>query len=269
MASQSDVEVALVELAAATLYPGGIASAPSIGAESRIYRGWPNAALLETDLAAGIVHVSVFPTPNSTTDTTRYLPCWLPEPTTPTLTVSSAGNSLTFFGTADLGQLAGILVDGHSFVHRTILGDTPESVAAVLGEAIAMGRPASVSNSTITVANASSLVARTAADASSTMELRRQRQGFRITAWCPSPELRDVACGLLDVGFAGTPFLVLSDGSSARLRLSASTSFDDRQDALLYRRDMVYSVEFPTTQVAIQPAMLFGIQGLGATTILV
>ncbi len=269
MASQSDVEVALVGLAAATLYPSGISSAPAIDAESRIYRGWPNAALLETDLAAGVVHVSVFPTPNSTTDTTRYLPSWLPNPTTPTLTVSSAGNSATFSGIADLGQLAGVLVDGHSFVHRTILGDTPEAIAAVLGDAIGAGRSARVSSSTITVPDAASLIARTAADAYSTMELRRQRQGFRVTAWCPSPELRDIACGLLDVGFAATPFLVLSDGSSARLRFSASTSFDDRQDALLYRRDMLYSVEFSTTQVAIQPAMLFGIQGLGATTIIV
>ncbi len=268
MPSQADVENALVALVTSALYPNGVAAAPSIAAESRVYRGWPNASALEADLSAGIVNVSVFSAPHSGRDTTRYLPNWLPTPVVPTLTVGVAGNTATFSGVADIGQLAGVLIDGRSFVHRTIIGDTPESVAAVLCSAIASVQPASVVNSTITVLNVSHMVARTVADASAALELRRQRQGFRVTAWCPSPELRDSVCAGLDITTAATPFLTLADGSAARLCFASTTSSDDRQDAMLYRRDMYYTVEFPTTQIAVQPSMLFGIETLGAATII-
>ena len=268
MPSQADAENALVALVTSALYPEGIGAAPSIAAESRIYRGWPNASALEADLAAGIVNVSVFSAPHSGHDTTRYMPNWLPSPVVPTLTAEVAGNTVTFSGVAGLGQLAGVLIDGRSFVHRTVTGDTPELVAAVLCAAISNVRLASVANSTITVPSASQLVARTAADASAALEQRRQRQGFRVSAWCPTPELRDSACAILDVAAAATPFLTLADGSAARLCFSSTTSSDDRQDAMLYRRDMYYTVEYPTTQVAVQPSMLFGIETLGATTII-
>ena len=81
--------------------------------------------------------------------------------------------------------------------------------------------------------------------------------------------MRDAACEAIDVAYAATPFLTLADGSAARLRFVSTTTFDQRQDAALYRRDLNYTVEFPTTQVAIQPSMLFGTLGLGATVITV
>ncbi len=269
MPSQADVEVALVSLVGSALYPNGLASPPMIGGESRIYRGWPSAASLEADLAAGIVNVSVFALPNAVSDTTRYLPNWFASPVAPTLVVSTAGNTVTFSGVATPGQLAGVLLDRHSFVYRTSLGDTPVSVASALATAIAATYVATISDATITLSNATSVVARTCADASASLEVRRQRQGFRLTAWCPTPDLRDAACAVLDVAFAATPFLTLADGSAARLQFTSTTSFDERQDALLYRRDMLYTVEYPTTQVAIQPSMLFGIQAFGATTTIV
>ena len=267
MAAQSDVETALVELAAAALYPNGTEEGAAIGSNIRLYRGWPNATALDADLAAGVVNVTVFPVPHATRNTTRYLPDWLPDPVVPTLTVSVSGVTATFTGTADLGQLAGLLVDGTSYVHRTVAGDTPALVAATLAAAIYPSRIVLTSGSSVTIPSASSLIARTAADATGVQELRRQQQEFRITAWCPSPGLRDAACEAMDIVFAATPFLALPDGSAARLRFASSTTLDTRQDALLYRRDILYSVEYPTTQVAVEPSMLFGTLGLGANTI--
>ena len=269
MSSQADVEIALVSLVGSALYPNGLASPPVIHGESRIYRGWPGAASLEADLAAGIINVSVFALPNAVSDTTRYLSDWIAGPVPPTLVVSTAGNTVTFSGVAAPGQLAGILVGRHSFVYRTVLGDTPDSVASVLATAIGAVIAATISDATITLSNVASVVARTCADASASLEIRRQRQGFRLTAWCPTPVLRDDACAVLDVAFATTPFLTLADGSAARLQFTSTTSFDERQDALLYRRDMLYTVEYATTLVVMQPSMLFGIQALGATTTIV
>ncbi len=265
MPAQSDVETALAQLAAAALYPNGETAAPAVPAVVRIYRGWPNTAALNADLAAGRVNVTIFPVPEATTVTTRYLADWLPNPIVPTLTVTVAGATATFAGSAAPGQLAGVLVEGVSYVHRTVAGDTPDLVAAILAAAIAPTRPATAAGAAITLPGAPGLVARTAADASAALELRRQRQRFRITAWCPTPDLRDAAAAALDAAFAATPFLTLADGTPARLTYASTTTFDQRQDAALYRRDLLYAVEFPTTQVAIQPSMLFGVLGIGAS----
>ena len=267
MPAQSDVETALVQLAATALYPNGSTASPAIAATVRIYRGWPNTAALGADLAAGRVNITVFPVPGATRNTTRYTPDWLPDPVTPTLTVTASATTATFAGTADLGQLAGLLLDGQPYVHRTVANDTPALVAATLTAAIATTRIAINTGASVTIPSATTLIARTAADATSAQELRRQRQEFRITAWCPTPDLRDAACEVVDIAYAATPFLTLADGSPARLLFASTTTFDTRQDAALYRRDLLYTVEYPTTRLAIEPSMLFGVLGLGENTI--
>ena len=267
MPTQSDVETTLIKLAAAALYPDGTSAPAAIPATIRLYRGWPNQTALDADLAAGLVNVTVFPVPGATQNTTRYMPDWFPDPVTPALTVFVTGTTVTFGGVASLGQLAGVLVDGVSYVHRTVAGDTPALVAATLAAAIHPSRIVLTSGASLTIPSASTLVGRTAADATSAQELRRQRQEFRLTAWCPTPDLRDAACEAIDVAYAATPFLTLPDGTAARLRFAATTTFDSRQDAALYRRDLLYTVEYPTTQVATEPSMLFGTLGIGATTI--
>jgi hypothetical protein len=266
MASQADAEIALALLAATTLYPNGLAGASAVTATVRIFRGWPNAAALDADLAAGRVNVTIFPVPGATRVTTRFPVTPVANPATPTLTVSVAGNTATFSGTALAGQLAGLLVDGKPYVYRTATGDTPELVAAILTAAVNANRPALCSGASIFTPGTVP-TARTAADATVTTELRRQVQTFRITAWCPTPDLRDATCGALDRAFAATPFLTLSDGSAARLTFISTTTFDQSQDASLYRRDLLYAVEFPTTLVATQPSMLFGTVGIGADII--
>ena len=57
--------------------------------------------------------------------------------------------------------------------------------------------------------------------------------------------------------FAGIAFLDLADGTGGRLRYSHTASIDDGQDAGVYRRDLVYVVEYPTTIEQLLPSMLF------------
>ena len=266
MPSQADAETALTLIAAAALYPAGLTSPSAVGATVRIFRGWPNAAALDADLAARRVNVTVFPVPGATRITTRYPASPVANPATPALTVSVALYTATFAGAATAGQLAGLLVDGKSYVYRTGATDTPALVASILAAAINADRPAIASGSSVFTPGAIP-TARTAADATATSELRRQVQTFRITAWCPTPDLRDATCAALDPLFAATPFLTLADGSAARLTFVSTTTFDQSQDASLYRRDLLYAVEFPTTLVASQPSMLFGTVGIGADII--
>jgi hypothetical protein len=66
MADVSEVGEALVEIIAAAAYPNGTGQ-PSIGAcDIMIYQGWPNPQTIDTDMAAGKVHISVFPRPGDT-----------------------------------------------------------------------------------------------------------------------------------------------------------------------------------------------------------
>ena len=187
MADQSDVENALVNLVSGSLYPNGTDAASLPGPDCRIYRGWPSSAALDKDLSAGTINVTVFPGSGAGRTTTRYAEQWVGSPAEPSLTAEVAGTSVTFGGTAESGQIAGILVDSRSYAYRIQTGDTPELVAANLA---AMARDNSVvqlSGSIVTIAGAGSLEARIVADAPAKQEVRRQEQDFRISCWCPTP----------------------------------------------------------------------------------
>jgi hypothetical protein len=259
MADQSDVETVLTQLVSGVIYPQG-ADAPSIlGAACRIYRGWPNSAALNADLAARRVNITVFPDARQQLNTTRWTTEFMPAtPVTPTLTVNVSGNVATFAGGAGPGQLAGLLADNLAVVHRTEAGDTPELVAAILASYLRTQRAAVLDGATVTVPGARLLIGRVVADQSFTEELRRQRQRLRITCWCPDPASRDAAAVAVDTALAARPFIALPDGTQGRLLFVSSSVFDQSQDAQLYRRDLVYSVDYSTTQVTTLPSMIFG-----------
>ena len=267
MADQSDVENALVALAMAALYPNGTTAASVPGVDCRIYRGWPNAASLDADLRAGVVNITVFPAQGGGRVTTRYQQQWAATPALPSLTANVSRNCVSFGGSADLGQLAGILVDGRTYAYRTQLGDTPAGVAANLAAQARADQIVQLSAATLTIPSASRLVARVVADAVSRKEARRQIQTFRITCWCPTPATRDAAAVAVDQLLADTAFIDLPDGTQGRLIYAGTTVFDQSQDALLYRRDLLYSIEYPTTVSLAQPAMLFGDIGINAVTV--
>ena len=76
MADISDVEQAMASAATSILYPAGSSQSSIIGVLCRVYRGWPNPATLNTDLAAGMVNVTIITDNDSGRTTTRYLPEW-------------------------------------------------------------------------------------------------------------------------------------------------------------------------------------------------
>jgi len=213
---------------------------------------------LSNDLARGVANVSVFPVPNATHNTTRWAPHLSTAPGLPTLLVSVSGASATFSGTAGVGQVAGLLIENRPFVYRGRNGDTPALVAAMLAQSVRGVRACWYSGTTISIPGAGNLIARAVADGSSITEWSRQRQSFRISAWCPDPLVRDALCSSIGSALSSIAFLDLQDGTSGRLRFRSAASFDDDQDAQQYRRDLVYDVEYGTTVVANAPSMLFG-----------
>jgi len=267
MADQSDVETALVGLVLAAVYPDGTTASSVCNADCRIYRGWPLPGTLEADLAHGVVNVTVLPVNGTLQNTTRFPYVWqLPPDQAPTLTASVAGQTVTFAGTPQLGQLAGVIVNGKSYVYTVQTGDNADLVAANMAVLIRANFVAIYSGTTVTVPAATRLIGRVVAGSQATREVRRQRQDFRLTCWCPDFATRDTVAAAIDLALSQIAFIDLPDGTAARLVFRNGATSDRAEDAGLYRRDLVYSVEYATIATENQPAMLFGGGTLDAVT---
>lgn len=258
MADISDVEDALVSLLTDTLYPNGSSQASILGSVCRIYRGWPNQATLNNDLPAGVVNITVSSDNESGTTTTRYLNRPVTVAGTPGVSAMAQDGTLTIGGTPAAGDLIGALIDGSPFAYRVQAGDTTQLVTANLALAIQAARAATYADSVITVPGCRTLIVRCVADGRSVREIRRQEKDFRIVAWCPSPVVRDNACAAVDAACSVAVFLALPDGSAGRMIYKNTASYDQAQNALLYRRDLVFTIEYPTMNTTALPSMLFG-----------
>jgi hypothetical protein len=114
---------------------------------------------------------------------------------------------------------------------------------------------------TISLPGGRGIVARVVADGQGGRELRRQETGFRVTLWCPDPAMRDRVAGIVDLAFARLTFMDVG-GWSCRVRLAGGSSTDEGGAGGAWRRDLSYSVEYPTVSDESLPAMLFGALGV-------
>jgi len=262
----SDVEQAVVDTLTGILYPAGPSNGSVIGADCRIYRGWPNSATLNSDLSAGVINVTVVSDNEHGHVTTRYMDEWDIISVTPSLLATTAGNSIVISGAPVLGTVIGVLVDGAPFVYRVADGDTAAQVAADLAQLIEAQRPVTLSGATLMIPGAYRLSARVVADANGRYEARRQEKDIRVILWCPSPATRDSIATTIDLALSQVPFVRTDDGSSARIRYKNSATYDQSQNALLYRRDLEYTTEYPTIVSLDLPSMIFGGVGMNEHT---
>lgn len=258
MADLADVESALVNLVSLALYPNGLSSPSGVGVDCRIYRGWPASASLDSDLKAGRINVTVFPDNTSGQTITPYESIWRGVSPVPTLTGAAIGSTVSFAGTADLGQIAGVRFGNRTFTYRTVAGDTPGSVAANLAALIRMNQIVQLAGASLIIPGASDIVVRVTADSPVIREVRRQTHDIRLSFWCPTPELRDHATSMVDSTLARHTFIDLPDTSKGRIAYRNTAIFDQSQLAILYRRDLVYIVEYPTLISDFNPSMTFG-----------
>lgn len=256
MADVSDIESVLVSTITQALYPNGTGNPSVAGADCKIYRGWPIPANLNADLSAGKINVSVFPQ-DVEQRTTRY-PRTYQELTTPTvtLTLTASGTTITTGGTPATPLNAAALVNGKAYVYAVQNGDTLDAIATGLAALINADTPASSSGAVITIPAAKQLVARVGGVGTVIRETKRQKRGFQITFWCPTPALRDTVVPPVDKALADIDFLTLPDGTAGWLRYERSPISDRIERAALYRRDLIYSVEYGTTDTADAPQIV-------------
>lgn len=267
MADLSDVEEALIHLIAAVLYPSGPDEPGLLDGTYRIYRGWPNPAGLNADLVAGVVNVTVFPDTSIGNTTTRFSNSWHADPDPPELVPLANGDSIVFTGRCQVGQQVGLMVDGKTYVYLPQDGDTPDVVAAVLGNFIREDRPATVAGATLSLPGVGQLTARVVMSTTGFQEVRRQERDIRMAFWCPTASLRDVVVSAVDREVARHAFVAINNQAYARLRYTGTAIFDQSQNDRLYRRDLIYVAEYPTIISDNLPAMLFGNMTLNATDV--
>ncbi len=261
MADQADVENALAAIVANTLYPDGVGVPSVTGNVCRIYRGFPNTPALDADLAAGVVNVTVMAGTGAVKNVTRY-PRRLVSvaPVAQVLSVAVVGLAAVFSGSCAVGQLAGIKVNGVVYPYAVQGNDSPATVASNIAALLrAAGWVVDYAGATVGVPGAEAFMARVVSGAGSLQEIRRQQQDFKISLWCPDPGSRDAVAPVIDEALADLKFIPLADGSYARLIFAGSMAEDNAADATLYRRDLTYGAEYPTTLAQMTPAMLFGV----------
>ena len=264
MADLSDVEAALALLATQALYPSGISLAPAVAALCKVHRGWPLPRELDADMKAGnIVVVSVFAMRNASRNTSRYPREWQAAQTQPdaTMTATVDGAEVTIGGTPSDAQVVALIVDGATaYAYRPLATDEAADVAAGLADLI---DGATAVGAVVTLpGSAPRVVARVEADAVAVRELRRQEHSFTVTVWAPTPALRDAAASVVDTLFAATDRVTLPDGFSARVRYVSTGEDDSPQRGVLFRRDLRFLVEYPTTETMTTPRLAVGVYNL-------
>ena len=265
MADISDVEAGLVSTVTSILYPVGSDQSSIVGSLCRIYRGWPNTATLNTDLAAGVINVTVTSHNESGRTTTRYLPAWQTEQRSPGTTATIDGETIQVGGAPTVGDVVGVLIGGIPYVYRVVEGDASDQIASNLAQMIRADQPIHVSGSLITTYDSKPVIVRVVCDAIGYLESRRQEKDVHLVCWCPDPTSRDSVAIAIDNAFSGLPFLALPDNTSARVCYKNTSIFDQAQNARLYRRDLIYTIEYPTLSVSDLPAMLFGVAAVNGS----
>jgi hypothetical protein len=252
MADLSDVMNVLASMTAGALYPNGVSgsSAASVaGPIVSIYPGWPNPQQLDKDLPLGIVHVNVYPWKQDR-NTTRYMEVWQEtvEPA-PTITATVAGTVITLGGVPGPQQNIAVLANGVAFVYQTVSEDTLASAATALAAVINAQIPGtSAAGASINLpATAVIAAARVGTFGTGGMAIRNQERIFQVGIWAGTQSLRDAVAKVIDPALSNPRFITLPDGFAARIIYHASLLNDSEQKMGIYRRDLLYSIDYATT----------------------
>ena len=239
----------MVAGAAAAVYPSGTGNASVTAKGIRIFPGWPLPNQIDTDLAAGVSCVSVYPTSVERV-TSRFPKDWQSlEVGSTTLTLTVTGTNVTVGGTISAPQNAALLVNGRGYLYALSDTDNLATVATGLAALVDVDVSASSSGSVISISGASELIARVGVLGSSIRELKRQERGIEVIIWAPSHTDRETIADAIEVKFSKQDFLSLADGSAGRVLYRNSPVTDDFSRAGTFRKDLNYSVDFPTTEV--------------------
>lgn len=139
-------------------------------------RGWPVQNLLNADLSAGVVNITVFPL-DVEQNVTRFSTDWMQIPSPPiTLTMPVTGQTVIVGGRPCCPLNAAVIVDGNAFIYPLQARDTLTSVATALAALIRPYTPAFNSGAVITLPDAKTIQTRLGTVANIVQEVKRRKK---------------------------------------------------------------------------------------------
>lgn len=258
MSSVYGIQNALVGIIAGIVYPTGTANPGIAGVDTYIYAGWPQPQRLESDINAGKCHISVYPLATEKKLTEPLGRPWqLMAKGVSGIGYSVSGQQITFSGTVTTPTNINIYSDSVSHVYPVQASDTLTTIATALSALIS---GSSSSGPVLTMPATALFSVRIGAADTVGRLLRRQEKDFQITVWTATPALRETVATAVDAALSALTGLALSDGSPTVLKHKRSTPNDSTQSYLVYRHDMIFSVDYCLMQVAeatqvVAPAM--------------
>ena len=247
MATLSDARNLLASLASTALYPNGTGKASAVGVTVTVVPGWPIPKQLDDIIAAGNAMVSVYQYGNMGKNTTRFLGDDDAQATipAPNISLTISGNRVTVGGTIKAGEAPTLKVNYEPYSYSILASDTLNSVAAALAALIP---GATASGPTITLANVFDVEGSISVPVTVQQEIGRQAQVFMVTAWNPTPDIRDSVCATLELALKQQPRIVMPDNTWARLLYRGTIEQDTLQKQRIYRRNLLYEIEYALTQ---------------------
>jgi hypothetical protein len=251
MASVDDVSHFLARRVADVVYPSGSQLPGIVNSAVKIYPGWPVLGDLQQDIGKGGVHISVWPLA-----TERKIGSALGRPFrviakgSPSLQITVNGSVIGVTGVASVLTNVRINLDGKEFSFHFRAGATAEQ--AVYALAASLPRSFTV-GSRVCVLMVKHIKVLVTTAGTAVRELHRQIKDFQITVWAPTPVLRDRIGSTIDAAMSEQCHIDLDDGAPAQLLYARQFDSDRSENWHIYRRDLIFSVNYATTQTVTAP----------------
>lgn len=261
MADLSEVLTHIADLVTAIVYPNGPNSDGIPGTPARIQEGWPITAQMDLDLQGQmlqgttvvnngigpIANITISPLPGSpaspiqTLDNPKVL-----VPPVYGLVVQTTQDSVTISGAPSAEEFLTLVVDGSKTYSRGG-ATTSEILSSLLTDIQADYPSASITGSKLSIPGIDGIKALQGAPSIVGKITHRQYQLVTINIWAPDPQRRSLLSGVIDATLKDEDLkLQLPDSSEAIMRYERTTSHDEYQTVAIYRRDLVYRVEYAT-----------------------
>ena len=172
------------------------------------------------------------------------------------LTVSVSGTpglpseptQVTITGTPAAGEYVTIVSD-RQFVYSET-GATAEAILQTLLTDAQVNYPlASLSGNTLTIPSVFAFVVRQGGQAVLGKVVKRQCQFVQISIWAPDHNSRSVISAAIDLALKENIIITIPvDNSQAKIVYSRTNVMDTKQDVTLYRRDLIFEVDYATVE---------------------
>ncbi len=265
MADLSEIMSYIAVKTAEAVYPSGTGAASVAGVDCRIYEGWPNPDQLDRDLAGemfsgtpakvvtrpgGVVaNVSVYPMPGTGIVVRQILNhTKVITPPTYGLSVTATDDTITVSGQPSAGEYLTVLCDGNIILSQS--GSTRAAILSALATEAETFYSSGVllAGDSLTIPVTHGLIVRHGGKAIMGRTTHRQRHPIMVTVWAPTHSIRATLSDAIDNKLKQNLVFSLSDTSQALLVYNRTHLHDEKQTSSVYRRDLIYDVEYATVE---------------------